>query len=186
MTRRVNVEIEGTSSLLMHKLNVEDLMQKTKAPVIMTDPAEAAERAAYRMPSTELCIEARHIKAAMLGASTWYKIGRKGVGQFIAGCVRIEPIQIGIGTKDYEIDVRPVTIKNGTQKNRIPRARPRIDKWKADFDLIYDENIFTDATLLKTILEEAGIRMGLLDFRPQTRGDCGTFKIVKWKEVAEE
>ena len=78
----------------------------------------------------------------------------------------------------YEIDLRPVVI----QKARIIRARPRLDEWRLKFTIVYNDNIISDTEVLNRILEESGQRIGLLDFRPQKYGDCGTFKIVGWKE----
>jgi hypothetical protein len=88
-------------------------------------------------------------------------------------------MEIGLGIKKYEIDLRPVVV----QKARIIRARPRIDKWKAKFDLIYNEEVFTGEglDLLERIVTEAGIRCGLLDNRPERGGENGTFIVTSWK-----
>jgi len=70
------------------------------------------------------------------------------------------------------------------QKARIIRARPRIDEWSLDFSILYNAEIFSTPDSLKKmkmILEEAGVRIGLLDNRPAKYGENGTFKVTKWR-----
>ena len=94
--------------------------------------------------------------------------------------IKIEPKDVPILSEngkqvmDYEIDLRTVVV----QRQRIVRARPRIDKWKLKFKIIYDPTEL-HLDMLETIISEAGRRVGLLDYRPQKSGDCGTFDLVK-------
>ena len=103
----------------------------------------------------------------------------------MAGCSRIEPYQVllldskGKVLKVYEIDRRPVVV----QRARIMRARPRVDEWKLKFNIIYNEELIGDTELLKSILEESGQRIGLLDNRPQKYGENGTFEVTKWTVI---
>jgi hypothetical protein len=121
--------------------------------------------------------------ASILNAAGWYKFNNRSAKQIIAGATRIDPFEIGLGTKKYEIDLRTVVIQSGSKRNRVVRARPRLDEWKLSFKIIYNESIISDPKLLKEIVSEAGLRAGLLDNRPQYFGDNGTFKITIWKEL---
>jgi hypothetical protein len=97
----------------------------------------------------------------------------------LAGSIMIEPEKIPLGTKDYEVDIRAVNIKG----SRVLRGRAKIPKWKAEFYIIYDKTLLSDIKLLRTILEDAGVRVGLLDYRPQKGGPFGTFIVTKFEEV---
>jgi len=138
------------------------------------------------LSSNPILCPAYCLKACFINAASWFKIGKQGMKPLIAGCTKIEPYDLVLtnGTskalKKYEIDLRPVVV----QRARIMRARPRLDNWTLNFEIVYNEQIFSTTDSLekmKMILEEAGQRIGLLDNRPQKYGDNGCFKVTKWK-----
>lgn len=179
--KTIEVTIKGTSPLLMHAISPEAMLQMMKRSRKTTeqyDPKVEAEQAAYKTKAGELMIPARCLKASLVNASSWYKMGKKSAKQYFGGSIFIQPLEIPLGTKKYEIDLRTVVI----QRNRIVRARPRIDKWQVTFNIIYNDKVL-EPNLIKQVLEESGIRIGLLDFRPQRGGDCGQFEILNWKEI---
>ena len=96
---------------------------------------------------------------------------------------RIEPEEIviknskGKEIKDYEIDRQPVVVNRA----RIIRARPKVAEWVLEFEILYDTRLIEPTEHLKPVLEEAGMRIGLLDNRPQTYGENGTFKVDKFE-----
>jgi hypothetical protein len=182
--KTIDVEIEGITPLLMHStqgmMNVESIK---KNPAKQYDAKKDAEIASYRNKKGELIVPSRCLKASILGASSWYKVGKNSMKPIIAGCTRIEPEEIvltdkkGKILKDYEIDLRPVVIGQA----RVIRARPKIVDWKLSFKIIFNETLLPNAEVIEKIIEEAGMRCGLLDFRPQKYGDCGVFKVTKFK-----
>lgn len=181
--KKIEVELEGVTPLLMH--SAENMQQKssTKNPAKDYDPVIQAENVAYRTGKGHLYVPARCLKAAILNAASWFKFGKKSAKQIIAGCTRIEPYELVLTDenekvlKEYEIDQRPVVV----QRARIIRSRPRLDKWKLKFNLVYNEDLIgTKVDMLRQILEEAGQRIGLLDNRPQKYGECGTFIVTKF------
>jgi len=182
--KKIEVEIEGTSPLLMH--SCENMMQQTatKNPAKNYDPKVDAENVAYRNKAGSLIVPSRCLKAAILNAASWYKFGKKSAKQIIAGCTRVEPYDIvltdkkGKTLKDYDIDMRPVVV----QRSRIIRSRPRLDEWRLKFDIIYNDEIIGDTKIIKAIIEEAGQRIGILDNRPQKYGENGTFQVVSFTE----
>jgi len=58
-------------------------------------------------------------------------------------------------------DVRQTVIKRA----RITRTRPRFDKWKVEFTLLYDDKHIDIETII-TAMENAG-NLGLCDYRPR-------------------
>lgn len=181
--KQIEVEIEGTNAILMHSAQIMlEEQQPKKNPAKQYDHKEYAEKVAYRNKKKELYIPSRCLKACIVNASSWLKFGKKSAKPIIAGSSRIEPEEITLlnkknePIKNYEIDLRPVVIQN----NRIVRARPKINEWKAKFKIIYNEKIIAEPKVFLNILEEAGTRVGLLDNRPQRYGEYGTFKINKF------
>ena len=97
----------------------------------------------------------------------------------LAGSVRVEPDQILLGTNKYAIDTRSVVI----QGSRVLKARPMLKEWAAPFKLLYYKRQIPkeQVPLLKEILEDGGIRMGIGDYRPQHKGWFGTFIVTEFK-----
>lgn len=183
--KTIRVEITGTTPLLMHnigKMALEGMGRKSKKRLDIPSAEDEAEDGAYRMDNGELFIPSRALKSSIVKASAWYKIGKSSAKQFIAGGTRIEPMELGLGTKDFKIDIRPVVI----QRNRVLRARPRLDKWKLSFDFVILTEVLESEQyiqLIRQVIEESGIRCGLLDNRPEKYGENGTFQITGWKEL---
>jgi len=183
--KKINVSIMGTSSLLMNRYNIEAELERQKGhrTTKIYDPAIEAEKAAYwkTKGKKELMIPAGVLYAAILGASSFHKIGKRSAKAILAGSLRIQGIdgseEIGLGTAEYEIDTRPVVI----QRNRVLKSRAKLPKWEATFQVIYNEDLVTDPEIIKTVLTEAGLRIGIMDFRPSRSGYFGTFEVTKFK-----
>lgn len=186
--KKIDVEITGETPLLMH--SAQAMVQQTAKsnPAKKYDIKKDAEAVAYRNEKKNLYVPSTCLKACFVNAATWYKIGQKGAKSIVAGCTRIEGKKIpseleitdkkGKVLKKYEIDLRTVVI----QRNRIVRARPRLDEWRLNFYIVYNDEL-VDTSLLEKVMKESGERIGLLDFRPNKGGEFGSFKITKWKVI---
>lgn len=186
--KRIDVEIRGTTSLLMHSAHSMQEPTAIKNPAKRYVDTDEAEKVCYRDKKGFLIVPSRCLKQSILNASTWYKIGRNRVKPILAGCTRLDPEEIqildtkkGKPIKKYEIDKRPVNV----QGNRVIRARPRIDDWQLKFQIIYNEDVIptSDIGIIEKVLLDAGTRVGLLDNRPQKYGEHGTFEVTKFKPV---
>lgn len=178
MYGKIKVKIKGTSPLLMNRLNPETLKDKGPAFKKQYDPTVEARKSAYITKvkgKEQLYIPAYAIYSMIIKTATRYKEKgrRSSVSGLLAGTIRIEPEKILLGHCDYEIDERPVVI----QRARVLKWRAKIPEWEANFTIVYNRKILTDTVIktLATILEDAGARMGLLDYRPQHKGWFGTF-----------
>lgn len=176
--KKIKVEIEGISPLMM--TNPKSML--TKKEVTGTtekyDINEQAENYLYKSDG-KLYIPCESIKGCIIDASSYKKIGKYSAKPIIAGAINITPAQIILNTNKYEIDYRTVVLQ---RRNRIPCARPVIKDWKVSFDLNYNEKLISNPTIIKSILEEGGERVGILAFRPAKLGSFGMFKVTKWKE----
>lgn len=178
--KKAKVEIEGTQPLLLNRYNIEEQLAKDKGRRISKtyDVNEEADKSAYWSTSGKkvLILPSENVYSCILNASSFHKIGKRSAKTILAGSIRIEPTEISLGTDKYDIDVRAVVI----QRSRVPKARAKLNEWKAKFDIIYDERQIPDSQPIRTVLEEAGLRIGLCDFRPQRGGHFGTFKVTRF------
>jgi len=172
---RVNVKIRGISPLLMHRFPLEPIQAIEKK-----SREEQAEIAAYRDGETqELYIPGVAIQRALIAAATYSKgKGRATLQKPVAACVFVDPDQCSLGTTTYKIDARAVVVP--ATKGRIVRVRPRIDAWETMFSLDYDPDLLTEQQL-RTVVDDAGARVGLLDFRPERKGPFGRFMVTAWE-----
>jgi len=180
--KTINVEIKGTSPLLMNKYNIEAELdrQKGRRTTKKYVAEEEAEKGAYWMSHTkkkELMIPAIVLYASLLNASSFYRIAKRSAKSILAGSIKIEPMEIGLGTDKYQLDIRPVVI----QRNKVLKGRARLDEWKASFKIIYDERLIADPTIIKDVLTDAGMRIGICDFRPSKGGPYGCFEVLKFE-----
>ena len=176
--KKIEVEIEGVTPLLMNspKAMLEESnesVQKTKK----RNHKDDAEKVAYRMKNGNLYVPSEAVKGCLINASSYKKAGKYALKPLIAGGVRIEPREIDLGTDKYELDIRTVVI----QRSRVPKARPRLEKWSIKFDIVYNQDLIANPEIIKQCLEEAGQRVGILDFRPQHNGSFGMFTLKEWK-----
>ncbi len=173
--KRVNVRIRGISPLLMHRFPLEPVQAIEKR-----SKEEQAEIAAYRDEETEeLYIPGVAIQRALIAAATYSKgKGRGTLQKPVAACAFVDPDQCGLGTTTYKIDARAVVVP--VTKGRIVRFRPRLDAWETGFSLDYDPDLLTEQQL-RTVVDDAGARVGLLDFRPERKGPFGRFIVTGWE-----
>jgi hypothetical protein len=85
-----------------------------------------------------------------------------------------------LGKKEYLIDSRPVVIP--ATKGRIMCHRPRFNEWGISFDIEYD-NVLLKESELRKVIDDAGSRVGLLDFRPERKGPFGRFMVTEWMAI---
>lgn len=172
--KQIEIEITGISPLLMHRYPlqpIESLEKKT--------PEEQAEFAAYRDPHTRnLYIPGDAIQRALVAAATYSKgKGRASLQKVAAACLLVSPERINLGVQSYEIDSRRVVMP--ATKGSVVRHRPKLFNWKAAFMLDYDEDLLT-STQINRILNDAGSRVGILDYRPEKKGSFGRFIVTRF------
>ena len=174
--RGVAVTVEGISpGLLMHRFPEVPVESFEKL-----SPEDQAELAAYREPQTqELVIPSVNMQRSLVAAAAYSKgRGRSTLTREVAACLFVEPAYLSLGTdKIPAIDHRPVVIK--ATKGRIMRHRPWFPTWRVQFHIEYDSRLLTEEAIRK-IVDDAGQRVGVLDFRPACKGPFGRFRVVEW------
>ena len=177
---KVKVKIEGVSPLLQHRFPEEENPEHKSKKIKKEFPAkEEAEKGLYKDPDGKIYQPANTIKGSLLRASTSFLYEKKtSYRQVIAGSVFITPDAIPHIYQKWVVDRQPVVI----QRSRIMRARPRFDKWALEFEMEFDEQVISKDKL-KEILDYAGQRKGIGDFRPEKGGSFGKFMVTKFEEI---
>lgn len=187
--KTVNVEIRGTSPLLIHRFSESAEQAKPTRRQIVTDvdPRAEALKNAYVAADGTYYFSAFAIPNAMGAAGSGYKMRgtRKTLRFVVPSAVRVTTdaitIMNGAGpAQAFEVDGRPVTIP--ATKGRIMRYRPRFDCWGAQFSLLIDDNQI-DLENVHRLLNDAGQSIGIGDFRPEKRGPFGTFRVTRFEEA---
>ncbi len=185
--KTIEVEIKGNSLMMHNPKSMLEQQPSTRGTTVQADYPKEAEKSAYRTSKGILYIPSQALFSSMLNGASFKKVGKYSAVSFLAGNCRIEPDEVSILDSKgkpvikYEIDLRTVVIQSGKKRNRIVRARPMIRDWTARFNIIYNEQFIGDPEVIKSCLKDAGSRVGLLEYRPQTRGSYGTFEVTKFK-----
>jgi hypothetical protein len=187
----INVTIEGISPLLMNQFH-ETAQQKVSSGVSSTGigskgtPREQAEPKAYRDHKGQLFIPGPNVFAALIEAGKFHKNGKSKVTtqrtSIVPAGIAVLEIAIPLGTREFEVDSRSVVIP--ATGGRVMCHRPRLDKWKAVFTLEVDTDLFS-AEFVRMLVDDAGKKIGLGDFRPARKGPFGRFVVSNWKILKE-
>lgn len=145
-------------------------------------PEEVAEKKTYRNAEGELYVPGENIMAALVQAGTFFKVGKAKLtsakGSIVPAAIIMETLECPLGTKTFVVDSRRVV--NPATGGAMMAYRPRIDAWKATFALTLDESIL-DEGAARELVETAGSKVGLCDFRPAKKGPFGRFKVIDWQ-----
>jgi hypothetical protein len=178
----IEVEVNGISPLLQHRYPLEDSGSQTTAKN-RKQQADDIEKSLYRLPDGTIYQPSIHLISTMKKAGAKYQIPGQGKLTYKnligSGAVIISPDAIPHRNQQYEIDVRPVVVP--ATRGRVARKRPVFKTWALKFTIEYDADEISAITI-KEILEYAGNRVGIGDFRPEKGGPFGRFMVTNFKE----
>lgn len=60
--------------------------------------------------------------------------------------------------------------------------RPRLDEWSTAFTLDVDGDMFSEK-LVRLLVDDAGKKCGLGDYRPNRKGPFGKFVVTSWETI---
>jgi hypothetical protein len=188
----VKVTIEGTTPLLMNKFTDAAAMAATSGNRVASvgekgSPREQAEKKLYLGADGKIVIPQPNLFRCIIDGGTFFKAGKSKVttqkSSLIPACVDIRCVEIPLISRDpWEVDTRAVRIPS--TGGRILCHRPSFNDWKLEFDVDVDTEIIT-VKLFREILDAAGKRIGLGDFRPACKGPFGKFVVTKWVTATE-
>ncbi len=192
--KRISVVLRGVSPLLMKRMTDEELLalhtkekRKFSAPV---DPREAATRRVYKTQEGMPYIPTENLMACLIAAGMYIKLdGKRQMSTkqstLLPAFLTIEnPYMPLVDEKgdpaQWEVDMRQGRNPNGGEAVCI--IRPRFDSWRLEAILEVDAESLSENTI-RQLVDIAGGRIGLGDFRPQRRGVFGKFRVDKWEEA---
>jgi len=147
-------------------------------------PREQATPKAYVDKDTGvLYVPGVNIFSCLISAGRFHKAGKNKLTtqktSLVPAGLEVEELVCSLGTKTWEVDSRSVVIPS--TGGRIMCHRPRVDDWKLTFTLIVDHDMF-DRKLVQDLLDTAGKKVGLGDYRPERKGPFGKFSVVHFSE----
>lgn len=185
---RITINIEGMTPLLCNKFTDAAQMaatESTRASIVGNKgtPREIAESKLYIGHDGKPMLPAPNLFRAIIDAGKFFKAGKSLVttqkSSLIPACVSIEEIELPMGNKEpWTVDTRAVRIPS--TGGRILSHWPCFHDWWLRFTAILDDGIITPK-LFREIVDAAGSRIGLGDFRPACKGPFGRFVVTHWE-----
>jgi len=192
--KSVSVTIEGVAALLINRFKDESEVQAAAGNVAKKGkkdygtPRQQAEKTAYYDEETKkLWVPSTWITGSIATVASDYKLknSKKSVKSVSGGAIIPYEEKIyfkeGFTLADVEIDSRPCVV----QRARIMRHRSKLEFWTLEFNLMIDDSILPLETV-KELLDDAGKRAGLGDYRPPKGGQFGRYTVTKWEVLAKE
>lgn len=192
---KVNVTISGLTPLLMNRFTEAAEVQVSGGTSVSFrgdkgTPREQAAGKRYADDKGNLYIPGPNIFAAIIAAGTFHKAGKSKLttmktslipaGLMVEDLVCLLVNEKGDPISEWEVDSRSVVIPS--TGGRIMAHRPRVDRWQTTFTLDVDGSMFSP-NLIRAVVDDAGKKIGLGDYRPARKGPFGRFVVTKW-EVA--
>jgi hypothetical protein len=189
-TETIRVPILGMSPMITHKFSEKakramlDAMQGRKSPKEPKDPEAEYEAAAYRLDDGGYGIPAIAFKSATVSAARFFgkSVTMVGLRQtiFVAGeFSKAEGMMLARiqGTPEMREDV--VRVGNGGTDLRY---RPCWTEWETELEITYVKSMLTRDSVL-SLIEAGGLGVGVGEWRPERRGEYGTYCIHPMKKV---
>lgn len=194
---KIEVTIQGITPLLMNRFTEANEVAVSGGTTVSFrgdkgTPREQAAPKRYADSESRLYIPGPNIFAAIIAAGTFHKAGKSKLttmktslipaGVMVDDLVCLLTTDSGEPLIEWEVDSRSVVIPS--TGGRIMAHRPRIDKWSATFTLDLDTTMFTP-NLIRSVVDDAGKKIGLGDYRPARKGPFGRFVVSNWTELNE-
>ena len=184
----INVKIKGVTPLLMNRFTEEAEAKVSSGTSTVAigkkgTPREQAAKKCYTDAEGNLYIPGPNIFSCLIQAGKFHKVGKSKVtttkSSLIPAGMAVREIVCPLGTKDFEVDSRSVVIP--ATGGRIMAHRPRLDEWILGFTLEVDDSMFSP-DFVRLLVDDAGRKIGLGDFRPDRKGPFGKFTVTEWSE----
>lgn len=192
----IEVTIQGTTPILLNRFTDEaGLKAGNPGTSIIGEqgtPREQCVPKLYTAKDGSLILPGPNIFSCLIQAGTFHKIGKNKVttqkSSLVPAGIGIREIATSLRNNgeapdetQWEVDSRRI-VNPSTGGARLCH-RPRLDAWTTRFTLDVDTTMF-DLRFVRRLVDDAGKRIGLGDFRPSRKGPFGKFVVTRW-EVKE-
>jgi hypothetical protein len=182
--RRIRVTIEGRTPLLTHNPQAMGMAPRTGRGTRIPEPEDEAEAGCYRLSDGSLAIKGEAARGAILHAAGEWKVKRSATMKsrlshitVIEELVPLLDPHSGAPLTSYVIDRRRAIV----QRQGVLRARPKFDAWACTFTIEFDPVLVPEPKLILDILQDAGGRIGVGDYRPNRGGWFGRFAVRSYQ-----
>ncbi len=186
--KEIDITVSGITPLLCNNFTDEAQISASKPGRISMvgdkgSPREQAAQKLYIGNDGNPIIPQPNLFRCIIDAGKYFKSGKSKVttqkSSMIPACVDIDGVEIPIHHKEpWEVDTRAVRIP--ATGGRILCHRPKFNDWHLSFTVNLDDS-FLSPEFLREIMDAAGKRIGLGDFRPDCKGPFGKFVITHWE-----
>jgi hypothetical protein len=185
----IDTMIKGTTPLLCNRFTDAAAMSAsngTRAAQVGGGKGEPKDQAASKLYVSEATgkpvIPGPNLFRCIIDAGKFFKNGKSKVttikNSIIPACLSVDEFEIEIVHENpWEVDTRAVRIPS--TGGRILAHRPCFHDWTLSFSMNLDEEVMGER-LLREIIDAAGKRIGLGDFRPDCKGPFGKFVVTSW------
>ena len=187
----IEITIEGVTPLLCNRFTDAVQLKATDGTSVIlrgekTSPREQSESKLYLGRNEKPMIPQPNLFRCLIDAGKYFKAGRSKVttqkSSLLPACLSIEELEIPIQHQEpWTVDTRAVRIPS--TGGRILCHRPCFHDWKLTFSLRIDTEIIS-LKLVREIVDAAGKRIGLGDFRPDCKGPFGRFVVINWNDCS--
>jgi hypothetical protein len=176
---RIGVTIQGTSDMLFHRWQSDEVEAKGKAKK-GSDAKKTDNVAAYvwRNEKGEMCLPTEYLRQSIIHAAKFRQDPRSprksAMDLYKAGVLSLSNLtSFGVSKWDY-LDRRRVVI----QRNGVTRTRPAmLSGWKTTHEFLINVPEYISVNDLRETIEMAGRLVGVGDFRPS----FGRFGITNYE-----
>lgn len=179
---RLSVQLTGTADIMFHRWNAEAVDEKAKAAKnSKAKKTDDWESYLYRNDDGNICIPGEYVRQSIVTAAKFRQDPRSprksAMDLYKAGVVSLTNLS-STGAKDPDyLDTRRVVI----QRAGVNRTRPALKSgWKAEFEFLILTPEYISPMDLHAVLTQAGVLVGLADFRPT----FGRFGITSFDVLA--
>lgn len=189
-TETLLVPIVGTAPLIVHKFSEKskrqmlDAMQGRKSPKEAKDPEAEYQAAFYRLDDDRYGFPVIAFKAASVSACRFFgkampmTLARQCIF-FDAEFSKVDGQKLAhiVGEPHMREDVTRVGM-GGTDL----RYRPEFTEWRTEVEVTYVKSMLTRESVL-SLIEAGGMGVGVGEWRPEKKGDFGTYQIDETRDV---
>lgn len=189
----VRIKCKGISPLLLNAKSREvtlSLRAKDKKPKNAPKPSPHDEAASklYMLPDGRLHLPLQNVYSCLVKAGQGVRLdGKRQVSTakstLLPSLMSIEDSEIVLESPGWEADVQGGVNPNGGEAVCI--IRPRFDEWGFVFHARIDTSEIAEQ-VIRELVDKAGSRVGLGDFRPERKGFYGRFRVVGWDRLNGE
>jgi hypothetical protein len=186
--KQISITLQGTTPLICNRFTDAAALKSSSGRTASMNsgdketPLEIAEKKLYIGHDGKPMLPGMNVFRCLVEGGRFHKVGKKQVttlkNSVLYSCASIDDIEVRICHKQpWKVDTRAVRIP--ATGGRVLAHRPMFDDWELTFVVSIDDEMIGEK-FFREIVDDAGKRVGLGDFRPDCKGPYGKFVVKNW------